>query len=857
MERLLNKNISVYWESEEEWFEGVICDFNPVDGINVRYFDGDEEWLLSYSGIRVEGFEQDEIREIIAQEMTSGLTSELEIIPHKNMNYESLLLKTETISQIEMARNKSYTAELEILMKSDDNYDAYPSIQNAMAEEREELEIALSLPADNINLEDIPEKGALLRGYVFSANYLPPPSFNSGEENCFFRVLYVENQSKSSMFSCRTPIFSSEVAKNDVSNPQWDLENNSFLFELVNPLANKFEITGGIIISIYRCKPQGGGNEMVGETSFNLSEIARTGDIEYFSFPAVEFVSVQGRSQSGVFPLTTRQNNNNNNNVSSYSKGEKIPELNARLEIIWRSESVSTPRVAPATDAVKVSRKGKDISSSSSSLSSQGRRKSVGTPVQIQIGKSEPGPAVARRPTGTPSGIPVSSSLPAVGGRRIVSAGLKKKKEEQIRIERENKILMNKLGKHAAPTPASINIYEAQPKKSTRDSSDANAMKKSSKRGNHDDANCKITPSDNASNLKNLSLMDLSDVLNKIKQDAAAVGKDNQLLKAQLMKTKSTIKKLELFNNRVKKTMEPKDVGSSDVLVSPTAGNKHETLSGNDDINNSYVNNNIISKSFICAQFDLEESKIHDKELVEIIEEHVLLQNIRKGLLNRNKNAHDSVKEIKSIYDVENSKNCFAFRRLLNVYPHALISSYFESFLKEIQESPIHADVKQPKRIINNIYESKNSSNREINELKEEGDSEINSALEKLHRLDSDIANLQSTRDESFHLGEELDAIAELEAIFEFLNKTKDNLEVEVKEKWKNEKDFWKDRFDGLIKNKIAYRLRDAVHQLRICRSNLIRREKQMRLDEVLNNIELNILDHKMKQAEREIITIS
>jgi hypothetical protein len=43
----IGEMVRVFWKNEEEWFQGVIDDFDPVKGYHVQYFDAEDEWVRS------------------------------------------------------------------------------------------------------------------------------------------------------------------------------------------------------------------------------------------------------------------------------------------------------------------------------------------------------------------------------------------------------------------------------------------------------------------------------------------------------------------------------------------------------------------------------------------------------------------------------------------------------------------------------------------------------------------------------------------------------------------------------------------------------------------------------------------
>jgi hypothetical protein len=81
---------------------------------------------------------------------------------------------------------------------------------------------------------DLPDRGLLLVGTVVGASNLPPMEKSESNGMCFFRVLYVEGMGQSTMFSCKTPIFTSEVTE-DRMFPQWRQNSGTFRFEMIMP----------------------------------------------------------------------------------------------------------------------------------------------------------------------------------------------------------------------------------------------------------------------------------------------------------------------------------------------------------------------------------------------------------------------------------------------------------------------------------------------------------------------------------------------------------------------------------------------------------------------------------------------
>jgi hypothetical protein len=237
--------------------------------------------------------------------------------------------------------------------------------------------------------EDIPNNVVVLNGTVRCAKELPLLASDERDGRAFFRVLHVEGGSKSTMFRCKTMIFSSEMAA-DVAAPVW--ADGAFRFEMIVPEddCGAQELSGEILVAVYRSRWQGG-NDFIGQASFELSrlvsmDVGYPGDIEH-------------NTVKGSYDLIDRQGR-----VAGDSA-----EVEARLEFSWR--------VPPSRPQTKAATEGPAPPSPARSRSS----------------------AKARRPAsgGSTGGI-----------RRIQSANSAKKKTEQLRIDLENKALQARIGRN-------------------------------------------------------------------------------------------------------------------------------------------------------------------------------------------------------------------------------------------------------------------------------------------------------------------------------------------------------------------------------------------------------------------------
>lgn len=237
--------------------------------------------------------------------------------------------------------------------------------------------------------EDIPKNIVVLNGIVKRANNLPLLASDERDGRAFFRVLHVEGGSKSTMFRCKTMIFSSEMATS-VDAPVWT--DGNFRFEMLVPEDDYGvqELSGEILVAVYRSRWQGG-NDFIGQASFNLSkfvsmDIGYPGDIEH-------------NTVRGSFDLIDRQGR-----VAGDSA-----EVEAVLEFSWK--------VPP------------------------NRPQSKAPPLEAALPPSSP----TRSKTSTKSKRPSSAGANSGGIRRIQSAQSAKKKTEQLKIDLENKALQARI----------------------------------------------------------------------------------------------------------------------------------------------------------------------------------------------------------------------------------------------------------------------------------------------------------------------------------------------------------------------------------------------------------------------------
>jgi hypothetical protein len=112
-----------------------------------------------------------------------------------------------------------------------------------------------------------PERGILLAGKVLSLKNCPISEDNS---MIFFKVLHVAGGDESTLFKCKTAVFTSRSAEHDTLI-EW--KNSSFKLEMIMPslYGNDPKLTGELIFAIYRSGLRG--NSVVGQCIFKLGKI--------------------------------------------------------------------------------------------------------------------------------------------------------------------------------------------------------------------------------------------------------------------------------------------------------------------------------------------------------------------------------------------------------------------------------------------------------------------------------------------------------------------------------------------------------------------------------------------------------
>lgn len=557
--------MSVFWESENDWFSGIIDDYNIDQGYHVQYFDGDQEWLPNLGNVK---FQNDQDGKSPSQ--TFGTTT----MGNNNSSNPISYFddgELEVLPSMMPSNGKEATSSSSI---KDRDFEPY------MRNNRE------IMAQDLVRLS---ENGVILVGTVLGASNI---QLNDGHEDyssshLTFKVLFVEGGSQPAMFRCKTPIFASAPAA-DLSNPSW--EEGSFKFDMVMPPGPAgFAITGEILVSVYRARPNGG-NDMIGQLAFDLGDLSKTGTVEYYQ------AGIEGRSLTGTYDLLSRS-------------GAEVGSIDVQLNICWKAPPQSAGR-RPA---------------SSGGLSATGHNKTtttVGRAAGAEAASATASKAVSKpksaggstRKTGATGGTIVNGKHQPAPQRTIISAQQQKQRTEAARIEKENKKLQERLLAKGAKTEKQIDsVYNnADGKKKTivnREPQGLTSEQEAKMKGSGPSAAQKKEQA------RQDEIQQLLFMLNDYKRGNLLQEQENANLKAVLTKLKLHIKKCELSIERIK---ERNPDAVKEFMSRPAASSASPS-------------SNATKSPRKIAEF----TDHNDAELHGIQDEYKGLQGVRQGLIQR------------------------------------------------------------------------------------------------------------------------------------------------------------------------------------------------------------------------------
>ena len=500
-------------------------------------------------------------------------------------------------------------------------------------------------------------RGVLLVGSVLGAAGLPFSTSSQGGD-LSFKILFIEGGSQPAMFRCKTPIYSSDTVTIS-KNPRWD--NGIFHFDMIMPESKEdlkseygFVIQGEISITIYQSRVSGG-NNIIGQASFDLADIVKTGTIEFFQ------AGFEGRSVTGSHLLLSRTR-------------EIVGEVDVQLNIAWKSMNKNTTITTTVGNESNITNKAGMIRSSSAVA---GKR----LPRQLdsstnKTSDNSKAPSNKRPITANTTTTAAATVVPI----KIVSKLQKKQKEDNKRINQEN-LRMLKLLQHygnnkdvynnnAPPkdsSPVVVTVNQAESKQ--KDNND-NANNDSKKK-----INMKVSSSvDNNNKSSSSSHEYYLNIFNNLKKEIRQEIQENDKLKSRLSTLKINVNKAELTINKIKGgnssnsrssnsiisnnngygskmqfesnfmknlSMEAagKDDDDNDINDDDNSRRKPSSISNSkDELKGIYKQNNIITITPVITPLTDDEliaMNINDGEYRSLAEEYNVLQSVRRGLIDR------------------------------------------------------------------------------------------------------------------------------------------------------------------------------------------------------------------------------
>ena len=804
----IGRPLSVFWVDDDAWYSGRIDDYHTRKGWHIQYDDGEDEWLLSLDE-NVAFDDSDNFQKVQSDHNIESLdqlghtsdtfTSEPEINIYSDLGDErTQSLKTGTrashdfdttedfkdgnhsvrshIARLGSAdssvrRNKNLklntlsesfheaadqtscksSSELEdvenLLYRDDTKDDEYGS--PASFRSKGEGDTSFERRTERIEDSAVPARCLLILGTIFGASNLPDVNEDETDGKCFFRVLFVEGTGASSMFRCKTPIFSSNVTE-DLTYPRWNETSRSFRFEMIlserSMTERPFQLEGQIIVALYRVRGQGGFG-FIGQASFEIMELIENGT-------KISHQDAEARFISGDYSLIDRLDRA----MKSKSK------VQVSLQIAWCSDShtMNDSNVSHSSQARPItvkSRRNNENSTHQEEKSINTIRKSK----NIRSNGADSSQSRSVFPRMRPSSAAPTSTLsrgpPPV---KVVSAQQRKQVEERRRIEAQNKLLHSRLQSKGPKCKGEVvgSIYRNPNLTADTKSPSSNSIGRAKK----------ATEKDSSP-----TLSDVMETWTLLKKDVSEIEDKNILLKATLSKLKLQTKRQSLASDRIKKESK---LSTSNENQNISCIRSESVLEDRMSDHDAVVKK---KKSEDEVIDDGEYNDIDDIELREIAMENFVLQQLRRGLINRAKTAIATRNEhIRTVVQAKDSATLLRARVALAV--PSIVP------LPEGQDTIEHRNLRC---LVNDLRNSKLS-----------------------------ILCAEAVLEHGFHVGPLQDAIYEDKCLIKFLKHKLD----EVKQKTvvcKNDNQDSKEKLNILIEEKNALKTRETISTLTSILSNL------------------------------------
>eukprot|EP01038_Epipyxis_sp_PR26KG_P009732 gene9732-13097_t len=812
----IGEEVKVYWVADDEWYPGIIDEYHRSKGYHVQYFDGEDEWLptsaVDDGKLRFENGTK------LSKTVTFGSTfaseNELKVLSRDQVTPKITSPNDYQISESEDEDKQFHSSSMNNTKKSYE-YDNIQTISN----DGEEIRQAIMSELHRLDLTDRSGTGnnntVILAGCISGAYNLP--QLNSGDSSkseVTYRVLFMEGGSQPASFKCKTPIFSSEDASNkNPIDPIWNYP--PFKFEMKMPVMNdtaddeeqyRYEvdksshfIQGEILIAIYRSRANGG-NDMIGQVSFDLQEICHSGSIEYFQ------VGCEARGLSGQYELISRSDNVVGTiEVELCIAWKGVPKRNESSGLMNRAQSnlVNNNRNNTSSKVLLTKSSQNLVSDNVSKLNPKSRKSVI---------------------------KPTNPNQP----RTIISNNAKRQREEAKRIEQQNKILQEKLMKKGGAATAS-KITELGYGGILK--SGGVASSEIQKKSEHEVRDKRLILANNgdAKDLNSKSdqqqYESLLNLLNQIKKNNANDENEQKNMRAKINHLKVNIQKYEVIIDKIK--TKNKSSKETNVLKSENSVSSRGT-----DVPKNFPGKSNKSTNYESFDDPVDEKVIVDNELQSIRDEYDVLQRVRRGIIERIKTAKETVNKHQS-NQISGLDQTELFLTRLQYYP--LLDNYSSKY-----------DLNS---IISRYYSTQTNPNNNNNNNNNITFSNTNDEdfilFEKLYAMNAEVSHYTDWLDNNYHTLPLNNTIDSLNEVIDRLEKFSDNLTNEIEEIMQN-KEIIQQKLSELIQtNKLHYLHNDNDNIY----ANYLRINRQKRINEIeeeYNTIELELLRLKLKSKEKE-----
>lgn len=583
--------------------------------------------------------------------------------------------------------------------------------------------------------------------------------------------------------------------------------------------SSSFKLTGEVLIVLYRQRSSGG-SDYIGQVAFDLQEIARAGA------PEVHMEGIEARSVKGSFPLAARN--------GASDAGMDLAHVDLSLELAWRSEvepllasptrglsgaSLAPSRTGSAHSAVAGKKRAGAALSTSSKLGSIASSQHTRGPTPSSVAGSK-APAKTAGPSAGSKPKAASSST---------SNASRRNRTEQMRIERENKALQNRLLAQKSKNPTNH--------KSIQKADDVYAIDAAPKKSADEEAG--LDPKFSRM-VRSMGAPELVQMFYAMKKDVAAREKrvkdcraTNSRLKLQTVKYGSAIE-------RLKKTMasapSPSPSAAADAGAKSGSGSGPSVASSGSKVADSQAPVGSAShaeeKSSRGGQRDggaMEEApeadaeadaddadsldEVRDKELKELLHEHRALQEVRRGLVDR----------------------ILAVKRITRESTEIINDA-----IKREEVARIRIEGISRKAGGGGGGRGGDAGSSVSDELL---------AIDRLRGVAIELARTVAAREAGVHLGPLTDSLCELQAVHNTLQAHLEVVSKEV-ETCRYERDVHYERFSQLTDGSVARRVRSGINILRTILTRLRTKQRVAKYENGSDAVELEVLRLRLRQQQ-------